>query len=111
MLVGDLALSVEDLRTVCEKVLSHLERLGYDTIRLPHDYYWHLDFHDVYDPTKQPQAPSLGSVYDDWDDLSRLLHEGEEALVPDCLALSAIFHAINHVGKERRQRQESPGSS
>ena len=43
-------LELAKLRSATEMLFDHLKEAGYDSVEIPHDYYWHIHAPELYDP-------------------------------------------------------------
>ncbi len=112
MKVRPLVLSLADLRRVSEKLMAHLEELGYDEISIPLDAYWHVPLRDSFDPEAKPTDLGLGSLEEDWDELEGLLGGNpRDPLVTDFRPLASILNALNRVVWELGEPQPAVGSA
>jgi hypothetical protein len=96
-----LSLDIAKLRKACDAVCGHLADLGYGNVVLPQGEYWQLSLDQTYSVPTPPGDPAIGSLYDDWEDLERLVESPEDALVTDCRPLAALIHALMQVVRER----------
>lgn len=85
---------IEDLKSVTDKLISHLQELGVETVDISADYYWYIEEDEVYSPGRKPTQIHLGQLSDDWSELQRLLLGGRDPLAVDLVTLSTILRAI-----------------
>ncbi|HMB92270.1 MAG TPA: hypothetical protein VKP65_15565 [Rhodothermales bacterium] len=81
----------DELRQLFEKLL---QRLG-DEIILRTDYYLTITT-DEWDQVGENPKPTVGSLYDDWDDLQRLLRDDDRYFsAVDIERVGSILRAIS----------------
>ena len=95
-----LSVDIAELRKVSDAVLGHLADLGYETVVIPQGEYWQLSLDQACSVPAPPGEPAIGSLYDDWDDLQRLVHTPRDALVMDCRPLAALIQGLMQVVRE-----------
>ncbi len=88
----DIALS--ELKAIFLKEVDHLEKLGYDKINIPIDYYWNIPQEERYDPYKKPENLDIGQISDDWQGLQKILRGDRDPVTYDLVWLSTILLAI-----------------
>lgn len=93
-MANDLQITTEGLRQVFEILISHLEENGVRTVDIPHDYYWHVFSKERYNVYEKPDVSALGSLFDDWGDLKKVLDGEHEPLAYHFVDLAPILRAI-----------------
>lgn len=53
---------IEDLKSVTDKLISHLQEIGVETVNIPGDYYWYIEEDEVYNPGRKPAQLNLGQL-------------------------------------------------
>ncbi len=86
-------LELAKLRAATEMLFDHLKETGYDSVEIPHDYYWHIHAPELYDPYAQPEL-TLGQLTDDWTSLEKILQNEIDPLAYDLVCLSALLRAV-----------------
>ena len=77
----DVEVKIADLRLVICQILDHIERdLGYATVKLDQDNYWDVADEERYDFTKNPKSFEHGQLRDDWEFLSSLIKDKDQAV-------------------------------
>lgn len=94
---NELAVKIEDIRLLAQKVIDSLwEEKA--CINLTSDYYWEIPMKERFSldrPTNE--SITLGSLHDDWENVKEeLRHEDDRIVGWDCELLSRIFMAIGH---------------
>lgn len=86
--------SINELREISNRLLDHVESLGVKDVDISADYYWTIPADQLYDPSLEPAAPSLGQLTDDWNEL-QLIRQGDRPPVAIALEwLAAIMRAV-----------------
>lgn len=85
--------STAELRAISTILFDHLDHLGVSSVEIDVDYYWHVPYNEVYDPSLAVLHPDIGQLSEDWERLA-LIREGTAPPVADALAwLAAILRA------------------
>jgi len=63
------------------------------------DFYWEIDYNELYNPKKKPKNLTLGQLSDDWTELLRLAETKEEPLSYDLKRLGEILRIIKKYSK------------
>lgn len=93
-----LEIEINDLRQVANRIFDHIQKdLKIDKVRIEQDYYWDIPKDKLYDPTKDPSDLVLGQLYDDWDFLSSILADKEQAV---SLMLIHLAPLLRYIGEE-----------
>jgi len=87
-------ISVSRLKTITEKLFSHLENLGFETIEVTEDYYWNIPQEEKYVMEKNPENLDIGQLTDDWDLLRKLLENDRDPISYEFVWLAKIFEFI-----------------
>ena len=87
-------IELSELKAIFLKEIDHLEKIGYEKIEIPVDYYWNIPQEIRYDPYKKPEKLDLGQLSDDWQELQKTLRGEREPLTYELVWLSAILRAI-----------------
>jgi hypothetical protein len=87
-------IDVADLRSVCDRLLSHLEEQGIESVELPFDYYWDIPEEGRYKPYQKPSDHTLGQLTDDWSELRKVLDGRSEPISYHFVWLATILRAI-----------------
>ncbi|WP_051342148.1 hypothetical protein [Pseudonocardia spinosispora] len=94
---GHITLPVDHLRTVLEKILTHLERGGTHEITLEDNYFWVIPGDQLYDVYSfSPHTLTIGRLSESWQPLTAMLREDSEPTPSDLVKLADILHAIGH---------------
>ena len=87
-------IELSQLKTLLLLEIDHLEKMGYEQIEIPVDYYWNVPQDIRYDPYKEPQNLDLGQLTDDWQELQKVLQGDRDPLAFDLVWISTILRAI-----------------
>ena len=94
----DVEIRIADLRLVIERILDHIERdLGYATMKLDLDGYWDVARAERYDFTKIPGDFENGSLRDDWEFLTSILNDKENAV---SFMLDHVAPLLRRIGEQ-----------
>lgn len=86
-------ISINDLKGLCEKVLTRAESSGLKEIEVDVDYYRVLD--DIYDLDIEKPKLIIGSFIDDWESLQKVLYDKNP---PTTLDLERLGNVIKIIG-------------
>jgi hypothetical protein len=87
---------VEDLRRVAERLLDHVRSAEGDVVELHEDMFWSIPPDALYDVYQQPPELTIGQLTESWDNLGKLMHDGEQPAGLDLVWLSDVLRAIGH---------------
>ena len=74
-------IKLSELRLVINRILDHIEHdLGHSSLQLEQDDYWDVANEERYDFTKSPQNFEHGQLHDDWEFLSSILGDKDQAV-------------------------------
>ena len=74
-------IKLSELRLVVNRILDHIEHdLGHVSLTLDQDDYWDVSDGDRYDLTKSPESYVVGQLHDDWEFLSSILKDKDQAV-------------------------------
>lgn len=77
----DVEVKVADLRLVLCRILDHIEHdLGHATVKLDQDNYWDIADEERYDFKKSPRNFEHGQLRDDWEFLSSIIEDKDQAV-------------------------------
>lgn len=69
------------MRTVINRILDHIAHdLGHEVVILDKDSYWDVDDDERYEFTKSPEKFGHGQLEDDWQFLSSILDDKDQAV-------------------------------
>jgi hypothetical protein len=86
-------IEISKLREVTDRLLVHIEQLGYQSVEIPYDYYWDIDPPARYD-SKTPGKPTVGQLYDDWANLEKILRNDNEPIAYALVWLAALLRVV-----------------
>jgi hypothetical protein len=88
-------IKISELRLVVNRILDHIERdLGQSSIRLEQDDYWEVPDGERYDFTKSPEGTGAGKLQDDWEFLSSILNDKDQAVALMLIHAAPILRSI-----------------
>jgi hypothetical protein len=74
-------INIAELRLVINRILDHIERdLGHANVKLDEDNYWDVADEERYDFAKSPKNFEHGQLHDDWEFLSSILRDKDQAV-------------------------------
>lgn len=100
MLVGQMAITTQELRDVFTLLIDNIESYDITSLDLDPDYYWYIQPPDVYNPYEDPKDLTLGQLSFDVDDMKGLLAKKRLPVGYDLVKLAAILRAIGDSGIE-----------
>jgi len=65
-------IDIDVFRTAVLKLLDHTEKVKGKTVDIPDDLYWFIPKESLNDPTTKPANLTLGSLTDDWTEVSAI---------------------------------------
>jgi hypothetical protein len=94
----DVEIKLSELRLVINRILDHIEHdLGRESVKLDQDNYWDVADVERYDFTKSPENFGHGQLYDDWEFLSSILKDKDQAVA---LMLLHVAPLLRYIGEE-----------
>jgi hypothetical protein len=94
----DVEIKIADLRLVIGRILDHIEHdLGHATLVLDQDDYWDVADDERYDFTKSPTGLGHGQLRDDWEFLSSIIEDKDQAV---SLMLIHIAPLLRRIGEQ-----------
>lgn len=87
-------ISLSELKAIFLNEIDHLEKLGYEQVEIPFEYYWNIPQEVRYDPYQEPKQFTLGQLSDNWEGLKQILEGERDPVVYDLVWLSTILRAI-----------------
>jgi hypothetical protein len=74
-------INIAELRLAVNRILDHIEKdLGHVSVQLDQDDYWDVPDNARYDFTKSPEEHVVGKLHDDWQFLSSVLKDKDQAV-------------------------------
>jgi hypothetical protein len=93
-----MVVEIEKLREIIESILNHISGdLGIAQVELDEDFYWSVDSSFLYKANEKPSNFDLGSLLDDWDFLSDLPNDKDQAV---SLMLTHVAPLLRYVGEK-----------
>lgn len=91
-------ISISELRLVTNRIFDHIEHdLGYASVNLDQNSYWDVADEERYDFTKSPEGLGHGQLHDDWEFLSSILRDKDQAV---SLMLIHLAPVLRRVGEQ-----------
>jgi hypothetical protein len=91
----DVEINISELRLVVNRILDHIEHdLGHKSVKLDQDNYWDVSDEERYDFTKTPKNFEHGQLYDDWEFLSSILKDKDQAVTLMLIHLAPLLRRI-----------------
>ena len=88
-------IKLSELRTVVSRILDHIEHdLGHASVKLDQDDYWDVASEERYDFTKSPQNFEHGQLQDDWEFLSSILRDKDQAVAYMLVHVTPLLRCI-----------------
>jgi hypothetical protein len=98
--MANLELEISELRLVLNRILDHIEHdLGKARVTLDQDNYWDVADEERYDFAKSPQNFEHGQLGDDWEFLSAILKDKDQAVA---LMLMHAAPLLRRIGEQVR---------
>lgn len=98
-------IKIVELRLVINRILDHIEHdLGKVSVKLDEDDYWDVADEERYDFTKTPKNFEHGQLHDDWEFLTSILGDKDQAVA---LMLAHVAPLLRRISE---QVGESNGS-
>lgn len=86
---------LNELKVLCDTILRRIEYSNISKIYISEDYYWEVFFEDAC-TSKNPLKPVMGSLFDDWEWLEKVLSKENPLTGIDFFRLGNIITAIGH---------------
>ncbi|HEY0764151.1 MAG TPA: hypothetical protein VGD61_17370 [Pyrinomonadaceae bacterium] len=90
-------INVHELQHISDRLFSHLEEIGQNSVEITDDYYWEIPQELRYDAIKEPKEFDVGQLSDDWLELQQILH-GTNA--PISYALVWLSSLLRNIGEK-----------
>lgn len=87
-------ITVDQLRAITAKLMLHLEASGHSSVEVHHDFYWHIPEDQVYDLSHPPTDHTVGQLFDDWNELKKLLETNRDPIAYDFVWLASLLRVI-----------------
>ncbi|WP_422087890.1 hypothetical protein [Variovorax sp.] len=93
-----LEINLTELRLVINRIFDHMEHdLGQISVKLENDGYWDVAEGERYDFAKKPESFDHGQLYDDWEFLSAILDDKDQAV---SIMLAHVAPLLRYVGEK-----------
>lgn len=103
MSVTKITITPEELRKICEMLLNQVITSGFKQIDLETDYYWDIFMDDREDFNIKPD-PVVGSLFDDIEELRRVLRKEIPPTVVDFQRLANVLIAVGEKMSNSKDR-------
>ena len=90
-------ITVDNLRRVSAALFDRLEARGYETIDVPHDYYWDIDRVQRHNLDAEPENLSVGQLTEDWWNLEEMLRDESLCAAYGLTWLAAVLREIGEL--------------
>ena len=90
-------ITVETLRRVSAALFDQLEARGYQTIDVPHDYYWDIDRAQRHNLDTEPENLSVGQLTEDWFNLEEMLRDDSLCAAYGLTWLAAVLREVGEL--------------
>jgi hypothetical protein len=87
---------VEILRAALNQLLDHAKEMEGDTIDVDEDLYWFIPKDVLHDATTEPRGLTLGSLEDDWAEVSAIGTRAKDAFGYGLVWASSVLRAIGN---------------
>ena len=85
---------IEDLGLALEKILRHLAEDGRDSLKIDHDFYWHIPAGSKYDSYSTPTDFTVGQISDDLQLVKDVASGEKEPLRSDLAAVASVLRVL-----------------
>lgn len=94
-------INIQSLRAIINQIFDHIEHdLDRKRLNLEHDDYWDLLDSERYDLTTEPSGHGVGQLSDDWQFLSTVLNNKDQAIAYMLVHAAPLLRCIGEsVGK------------
>lgn len=90
-----LEINIAELRLAINRILEHIEHdLGHATVSLQEDDYWDVANQERYDFTKSPENFEHGQLHDDWEFLSSILNDKNQAVALMLIHVAPLLRCV-----------------
>jgi hypothetical protein len=90
-------IQIDQLQEIANKLFDHIKNdLGINKIVLDKNFYWDMDFDQLY-AIETPPKLNMGSLHDDWEFVSSLL---EKDSAPVSLSLTELAPLLRYLGEK-----------
>ncbi|MBW8830350.1 MAG: hypothetical protein JF606_13110 [Burkholderiales bacterium] len=88
-------INISELRLVINRILDHIEHdLGHASVKLNQDDYWDAADAERYDFTKSPGNFEHGQLHDDWEFLSSIIKDKDQAVAFMLIHVAPLLRCI-----------------
>lgn len=89
-----MTIEVDVLAAALEKLLAHVKETRGDVVDVAEDLYWFIPQDELWDPTKEPSSPTIGSLEDDWRHLVSLSRGEKEPFGYMLVWAASVLRAV-----------------
>ena len=106
-------IKLSELRIAVNRILDHIEHeLGHASVKLNQDDYWEVVDAERYDLTKSPSDYVVGQLHDDWEFLSSILKDKDQAVALMLIHAAPLLRCIGEeVGQKSNKWGQTPFKS
>ena len=87
-------ITIQELKVLCEKILTEAEMSNIKEIDIPIDYYWSVGFDDAYNMNKEIPDLIVGSFEDDWQNLKKIIETKNTPTIVDIERLGNVIKIL-----------------
>jgi hypothetical protein len=92
--MNKLTVAKDDLKKAMDIVFEKIASSINDNVCISNDYYLHIHMDEAYDFEKNVE-PAIGSLFDDWENLCKVISKQQHVTFVDIDRLSSILKAIS----------------
>jgi hypothetical protein len=88
-------IKINDLKKLCNQLLENVEKLGFEEISFDNkDWYWTIVSSERENLDKEPNIIGVGSLWDDVEELNKVLNKKNPITIVDFSRIANIIIAI-----------------
>lgn len=87
-------IEIDVLRAALNQLLDHAEEMNGKTVEVSEDLYWFIPKEHLHEPTREPVGLTLGSLDDDWAQVSAIGRGEKEAFGYGLVWAASVVRAV-----------------
>lgn len=87
-------IDIASFRNAFLNISDYLDEEGITTIDLDHDYYWAIDFDELFNVYETPSDLTIGQLYDDWEQIERLSKDVKDITPFDLIWFASVCRYV-----------------
>ena len=87
-------IQISKLRAATQRLFDHLDELECESVELSKDFYWDVPAPDRYNPYSERPELVLGQLYDDLNEMEKILNNQSEPIAFAFVWLSALLRFL-----------------